>query len=117
VQFFGQNSPQAAPGLDPDGDGHTNLFEFTAGLLPNSGNSRFSVVLEEVPGQPGQKRLAFQPAMSGRTFTLLKSTTLAAGSWQTVPGAVITGNNGIMTLTDPSAGGGSAFYQVRIARP
>ena len=117
VQYFGQNSPNAAPGLDPDGDGHTNLFEFTAGLLPNSAGSRFSVVLEDVPGQPGMKRLAFQPAMSGRTFTLLKSTTLAPGSWQVVPGVTASGNNGTLTLTDPSATDGSAFYQVRIVRP
>ena len=117
VQYFGQNNPQAAPGLDPDGDGHTNLFEFTAGLLPNSSTSRFSVVLEEVPGQPGQRRLAFQPAMSGRSFTLLKSTTLAPGSWQIVPGVSASGNNGSLTLTDPAASGERVFYQVRITRP
>ncbi len=117
VHYFGQNSPNAAPGLDPDGDGHTNLFEFTAGLLPNSGASRFGVVLEEVPGQPGMKRLSFQPAMSGRTFTLLKSTTLAPGSWQIVPGVTASGNNGTLMLTDPAASGARAFYQVRIDLP
>lgn len=116
VQYFGQNNPQAAPGLDPDGDGHTNLFEFTAGLLPNSANSRFSIVLEKVPGQPEQRRLAFQPAMSGRTFTLLKSTTLAPGSWQVVPGVSANGNNGTLTLTDPAAHSQRAFYQLRITR-
>lgn len=117
VQYFGQNNPLAAPGLDPDGDGQTNFFEFTAGLLPNSGASRFGVVLEEVPGQPGQRRLAFQPANAGRTFTLLKSTTLAPGSWLPVAGASASGNNGALMLIDPAAGGVRAFYQVRIDLP
>lgn len=117
VQYFGQDNPLAAPGLDPDGDGLTNLFEFTAGLLPNSRTSRFTMTLENVPGQPGQKRMVFQPALTGRTFTLLKSTTLLPGSWLPVPGAVTAGNDGTQTLTDPAASGGRAFYQVQINLP
>lgn len=117
VQYFGQDNPLAAPGLDPDGDGLTNLFEFTAGLLPNSRTSRFTMTLENVPGQPGQKRMVFQPALTGRTFTLLKSTTLLPGSWLAVPGAVTAGNDGTQTLTDPAASGGRAFYQVQINLP
>ena len=117
VQFFGQGNALAAPTLDPDGDGQSNLFEFIAGLVPTSGTSRFTVELEDVPGQPGQKRLAFQPANIGRTFTLLKSTTLAPGSWQPVPGATISGNNGSLMLTDPLGTGARAFYQVRIDVP
>lgn len=117
VQFFGQDNPLAAPALDPDGDGQNNLFEFIAGLAPNSGVSRFRVELENVPGLPGQKRLAFQPANIGRTFTLLKSATLAPGSWLPVPGATISGNNGSLMLTDPLGTGARAFYQVRIDLP
>lgn len=117
VQHFGQNNPNAAPGLDPDGDGQTNFFEFAAGLLPTSGSSRFSVSLEDVPGQPGQRRLVFQPAMSGRTFTLLKSTTLAPANWQPVPGVFAGGNNGTLMLTDPASTDERAFYQVRIDLP
>lgn len=117
VQHFGQNNPNAAPGLDPDGDGQTNLFEFAAGLLPTSGSSRFSVAVEDVPGQPGQRRLVFQPAMSGRTFTLLKSTTLAPANWQPVPGIFAGGNNGTLMLTDPASTDERAFYQVRIDLP
>ena len=117
VQHFGQNNPNAAPGLDPDGDGQTNLFEFAAGLLPTSGSSRFSFALEDVPGQPGQRRFVFQPAMSGRTFTLLKSATLAPANWQPVPGVFVGGNNGTLMLTDPSSTDERAFYQVRIDLP
>ncbi|MBE2284316.1 MAG: hypothetical protein IAE77_12740 [Prosthecobacter sp.] len=117
VQYFGPNNPLAAPGVDADGDGQTNLFEFTAGLVPNSRASRFVFSLEGVPGQPTQKRMVFQPAINGRTFTLLKSSTLLPGSWQTVPGAVVVGNDGTQTLTDPSAGTSRAFYQVQINVP
>jgi hypothetical protein len=117
VQHFGQNNPNAAPGLDPDGDGQTNFFEFVAGLLPTSGSSRFSVAVEDVPGQPGQRRLVFQPAMSGRTFTLLKSTALAPANWQPVPGVFAGGNNGTLMLTDPASTDERAFYQVRIDLP
>ncbi len=117
IQHFGQNNPNAAPGLDPDGDGQTNFFEFAAGLLPTSGSSRFSFALEDVPGQPGQRRLVFQPAISGRTFTLLKSTTLAPANWQPVPGVFAGGNNGTLMLTDPASTDERAFYQVRIDLP
>ncbi|OYW78250.1 MAG: hypothetical protein B7Z37_00135 [Verrucomicrobia bacterium 12-59-8] len=117
VQHFGLNNPLAAPGVDADGDGQNNLFEFTAGLLPNSHASRFIYFLEDVPGQTGQKRIVFQPALARRTFTLLKSTTLLPGSWQPVPGAVTTGNDGTQMLTDPAASGGRAFYQVQINLP
>lgn len=117
VQHFGPNNPLAGPAVDADGDGQTNLFEFTAGLLPNSRASRFVVSLEGVPGQPTQKRMVFQPAINGRTFTLLKSTSLLPGSWQTVPGALVTGNDGTQTLTDPAAGTTRAFYKVLINVP
>ncbi len=117
VQYFGSNNPLAAPNLDPDGDGHTNLFEFTAGLIPTSGTSRFTIILEPVPGQPGQKRLVFQPAVNGRTFTLQKSTTLAPGSWVNVSGASVSGNNGSQILTDAAATDPRSFYRVQINVP
>lgn len=117
LQYFGPNNPLAGPTHDPDGDGLSNLFEFTAGLLPNSSASRFTVTMEAVPGQPGQKRVTFQPANAGRTFTLLKSTTLGAGGWTPVAGASVTGNNSSRSLTDLSASEPRAFYKVQITLP
>lgn len=117
VQYFGQNNPQGGPAVDADGDGQNNLFEFTAGLVPTSSTSRFAFSIEAVPGQPGQKRVVFSPAVSGRTFTLLKSAALLPANWQPVPGASASGNDGTTTLTDTGASGQRAFYKVHITVP
>lgn len=117
VQYFGQNNPQAGPAVDADGDGQNNLFEFTAGLVPTSSTSRFAFSIEAVPGQPGQKRVVFSPALSGRTFSLMKSTGLGPASWQPVAGASVTGAGGTSTLTDTGASGERAFYRVQITMP
>ena len=53
------------PGIDDDGQ--TNLFEFTAGLIPTSPASRFNLTLAPVTGQPTQKRAIFSPLVVGRT--------------------------------------------------
>lgn len=117
VQYFGQNNPQAGPTVDADGDGQNNLFEFTAGLVPTSSTSRFAYSIEAVPGQPGQKRVVFSPAVGGRTFSLLKSTGLAPANWQPVAGASVNGGGGTSTLTDTGASGERAFYRVQITVP
>jgi hypothetical protein len=114
MQHFGANNPQAAPGLDPDGDGQSNLFEFTAGLSPTSGNSRFTVSMEEVPGQPGKKRMVFEPANAGRLFTLYRNTGLSPEGWEPVQGAVTTGNDGTSTLVDPAPPSDRTFYRIQI---
>ena len=41
-QYFGLSNPNAAPLLDPDHDGHNNLFEFTAGIIPTDAASKFN---------------------------------------------------------------------------
>lgn len=114
TQHFGANNPQAAPDLDPDGDGQSNLFEFTAGLSPTSGNSRFRVSMEEIPGQPGKKRMVFEPANAGRFFTLYRNTTLSPQGWEPVQGAVTNGNDGTSTLVDPAPPSDRTFYRIQI---
>ena len=69
-QYFGLNNPNAAPLLDPDGDGQNNLFEFTAGLVPTNPLSRFLVSIAPVPGQPTHRhrhqRHGGQEVLQGR---------------------------------------------------
>ncbi len=114
MQHFGANNPQAAPDVDADGDGQTNLFEFVAGLSPTSGNSRFSVTIEEAPGQPGKTRMVFHPANAGRLFTLYRNTSLSPNGWEPVPGATTSGNNNTSMLMDPAPPEQRVFYRVQI---
>ena len=54
VQYFGLNNPNAAPNVDFDHTGQTNLFKYIAGLNPLDG-SRFTLSIAPVAGQPAQK--------------------------------------------------------------
>ena len=116
-QYFGLNNPNAAPAADPDGDGENNLFEFTAGLIPNDPQSRFTFTIQSVPGQPTQKKLIFAPRLTDRTYAVKFKTDLDAGTWATLPGATFTDNGLERTVTDPTATEPKKFYQVEIGKP
>ncbi|BCU76091.1 LamG-like jellyroll fold domain-containing protein [Luteolibacter sp. LG18] len=100
--MFG-NLDQTADG-DYDGDGTSNLTEYRLGLSPVNGNSRFAITVESWG-------LSW-PSVSGVTFTVKRSTTLAAGSWQTV--GTVTGTSGTASFTDPAPPAGKAFYKVTL---
>jgi hypothetical protein len=116
VLNFGQNSANAGPTLDPDGDGQSNIFEFAAGTGPTNAQSNFHVRIERVTGQPNTMRIVYGPVAEGRTYTVVTSSDLTAGSWPELqPGqpAVGTGDN---FQDDPAATGARKFYRVRITR-
>ena len=121
VQYFGLNNPNAAPLLDPDGDGQTNAFEYTAGLVPTDPASRFTLSIAAVPGQSGQKKIIFSPRLAGRTYTVKAKASLLTGTYLplTNPSAPTdTGLNGeVRTITDLNANGAAKFYQVEITKP
>ncbi len=117
VLYFGINSTNAAPLLDPDNDGWSNLFEYNAGLIPSDPLSGFSVHMEPVPGQPAQRRITFSPRLAGRTYTVLGSTTMEPASWAPVPGATVSDNGDERTVTDLNAGGERKFYRVEVKKP
>ena len=116
-QYFGLNNPLAAPALDPDGDGQANLFEFTAGLTPTDPQSRFSLRLDPVPGQPTQKRAVFSPLVAGRTYTVEFRASLTSGSWQPLTGTTQSDTGNERTVTDPAATGTQKFYRVNVSKP
>lgn len=97
-------------GLGEDGDGDfeqdgtDNLTEFRLGLIPNSGSSRFAATL-------GSAGLIQWPSVTGVTFKIERSTTLAADSW-TVLEAAFPGTAGTASYTDPSPPAGKAFYRI-----
>jgi Concanavalin A-like lectin/glucanases superfamily/Bacterial TSP3 repeat len=93
---------QTATG-DFDGDGTDNLTEFRLGLVPDSGSSRFAAA----GGAGGNLTW---PSVTGVTFIVQRSTSLAAGSWSTV--GTVPGTAGTAGFTDPLPPAGTAFYRV-----
>lgn len=118
VLYFGLDNPLAAPGLDPDGDGQTNAFEFTAGLLPTDSDSVFRLRIEAVPGFPDRKNLIFNPRLDDRTYTVVaKPALLPGGSWDPIVAGPPSDNGAERTITDLEATGWEKFYRVRITSP
>lgn len=117
VLYFGFDNPLAALTADPDGDSQSNAFEYTAGLIPNDANSRFTLTIAAIPGQPTQKNLIFTPRLADRTYTVVYKTSLAGAIWTPLPGGIIADNGSQRTVTDPSATGEKKFYQIEISRP
>ena len=116
VQYFGQNNPLAAPARDPDGDGQSNLFEFTAGLIPTDPASAFHLRIAPVPGQSSQKKVIFSPRLDGRTYIVQSRLTLS-GAWQPLVTSTQSDNGTERTVTDLDSTGTTKFYRVEITRP
>jgi hypothetical protein len=117
IRYFGLDNPLAAPDLDPDGDGETNLFEFIAGVDPTDPNSHFRFRIESVPGEPAQKNLIFSPRLEDRTYTALSAETLSAAAFAPLPSFSITDNGDERTLTDLNATVPAKFYRIGISKP
>ena len=113
---FGLNNPNAAPGLDPDGDGQTNFFEFTAGIIPTNPLSRFLLRIEPVPGQAGRKDLIFSPRLVDRIYQV-KSNTGLSGPWLPLASFTTSDAADQRTVTDLDATGPRKFYHVEITKP
>ena len=116
VQYFGLDNPLAAPGFDPDGDGQTNIFEFTAGLDPTDSNSRFKLRIERGPLPPNRREIVFTP-LNGRNYTVEFRNSLTAGNWTPLTNFSIADNGSERTVTDLDATGSTKFYRAKIDKP
>ena len=116
VQYFGQNNPQASPTADPDGDGHNNSFEFTAGLVPNDPNSRFVLNIQPVAGQPNRQAIIFSPLVGGRTYGVQFRPSLTSG-WSPLTGTTQSDSGNQRTVIDPNASPAPKFYRVQVTKP
>lgn len=116
-QFFGANNPLAAPEADPDHDGFTNLFEYTAGVSPLDAGSVFSFHTDPVPGQPGRMSFIFSPRFADRTYTVRSSPTLPAAAWSDLVNFTVSDDGDTRTITDLDATGAAKFYHVEITKP
>ena len=117
VGYFGLDNPLAAPAQDPDGDGQTNLFEFTAGLIPTDPQSRFRLTIAPVPGLSTQKRLIFSPLVAGRSYAVEFRPSLTTGAWAPLTGTTFSDAGSERTVTDPAATGATKFYRVKVSQP
>jgi hypothetical protein len=110
--YFGVANPNAAPGLDPDHDGFTNVFEYAAGLDPTNSASRFSLTLQPVPGQPARKNIVFNPRYDTASYTVEASTDLT--HWSPLTNFATTDSGTQRTVTDLAATQANKFYRVVI---
>ena len=106
-----------APTADPDGDGQNNLFEFTAGVVPNDALSRFHWRVEEDPDTPGQNRIVFSPRFGDRTYNVETSTTLQASDWIDFTGGSVNDDGDERTMIDPDTSDARKFYRLKIVKP
>ncbi|MDE3066157.1 MAG: hypothetical protein KGJ60_01255 [Verrucomicrobiota bacterium] len=115
LTYFGGLSTCATD--DPDGDGQNNLFEYVAGLNPTNPASVFQVRVENVTGQPDQKKLTFKPWVSGRTYTPEFTTNLTAAFAPLTGDTTSVTNDTEVVVTDLNAGGAARYYRIRLSLP
>jgi len=116
IEHFGFDNPLAAPGLDPDGDGQDNRFEFIAGLVPTDATSRFRFRIDPVPGQPVHRLLRFSPVLPDRTYQIITRTDLSPGTWSPLVGAPQSDTGDERAVTDTTATPARKFYRVEITK-
>ena len=119
VGYFGSPpNANARPSVDADGDGQNNQFEYVAGTEPTNNASLFALRVENVTGQPDQKRLVFSPRWAERTYTpQFRTNLLAAGSYGELTDVQTSDNQTERTVTDLSAMQPAKFYRIQITLP
>ena len=110
-QNLNPNDPNDAA-LDSDGDGVSNLNEYLAGTDPRDGADYFHIASITTGADC---ILSFQSALN-RLYTLEYRTSLAAGSWTSVPGQVeIAGNASLLELSQTNLPPDtSRFYRIKV---
>ena len=102
---------------DSDGDGNANYFEFIAGLDPKNASSVFTLRITPVSDPGNQMLITFKPIVSGRTYTLKSSDSLAPGSWTTLSGSTSSDLGNERSVIDNAAAGTKKYYRVEISYP
>jgi len=116
VQYFGLNNPNALGGLDPDGDGQTNRFEYIAGTIPTDANSKFRLSISNVVGVANQRAIQFSPRFVTRTYTPQYRPLVHTGAFLSLTG-IVSDVGDVRTVTDTNAGSAAKFYRVGITYP
>jgi hypothetical protein len=94
------NNPDDAA-LDMDGDGQSNLAEYTAGTNPQSGTSRLDAAL--VKGvAPGQVAVRFI-GVAGKTYTVQYKDGITDTSWRKLQDVPAPATTAVLEVNDPGA--------------
>jgi subtilisin family serine protease len=113
IDYFGMMGVN--PNLDTDADGMTNLGEYLAGTHPRNSASKLSITqAASIPnGMSRSFRITF-PSVSGTTYRVESSDTLAPDSW-TAHGADLPGTGGNLQATDTATSSHpKRFYRVGV---
>jgi hypothetical protein len=105
------------PEGDDDGDGNSNYFEFVAGLVPTNAASVFKTTAAPSSGQARQLTIVFSPIISGRTYKVKCSDSLAPGTWTELVNPIVSDAADVRTVIDSSAPGDRRFYVIEITTP
>jgi hypothetical protein len=105
------------PEGDDDGDGKSNHFEFVAGLVPNNAASVFKTTAAPVSRLANQMAIVFSPIISGRTYKVKSSNSLASGTWIELVNSIVSDAGDVRTVIDSSATGDRKFYVIEITTP
>ena len=110
---FGTTSNEglASDGVDADGDGVLNIDEYVAGTGPLDPKDFFKVTSSQ---KQGEAFTAEVQGRVGRIYTLQRSDNLEPDKWTGVVSVGPLGANGPVTLSDPGAPPGKAFYRVGV---
>jgi hypothetical protein len=110
---FGLNPASAADAaLDRDGDGQSNLAEWLAGTLPDSGSSRLRITSQQAVGADMQ---IVWSSVAGKRYRVMASPDLLNGSWTEATPAPIVAVGTTANFTHVGgASGAKRFYRVEI---
>jgi len=111
VTHFGStNNPAAAPGFDADGDHMTNQQEFMAGTNPNDPNSLLRVV--RVSRSGSDSVISFS-TVTNKNYALEYRASFGTHGWTNLL-SNLSGNGGIVVVTNSGAALPAAYYRVRL---
>ncbi|MBI4664292.1 MAG: hypothetical protein HY735_36310 [Verrucomicrobia bacterium] len=103
-------APEAAPGVDPDGDGYDNRSEFRMGSDPANPLS-FVFRIQSVTLKTGSSTISWE-SVAGKKYQVVSRTEIPGGSWQPLGNPVVARGSNTQFL-DSSATNRVRFYRVQ----
>jgi len=110
LRYFGTiYNELSVSNADADGTGMNNWQKYCAGLDPVDPTSVLNEGTDQAMAQSGQDMVLYWPSVSGKSYTVKRSSTLFPPQWTTISTNV--GNGTYMEIHDTS-GGPSRYYEV-----